>query len=441
MARVRMVNRMTTKPVLPVKKPRNTLTLKNNTVTEEPKPTLTTRTLRNRTVATKTVKKPVVEKPVPKNTFKGFTQKQVYKLPKYLFGCLDSKENGCNEQIKELNQFIRKKYAKEVQTGNNIYDEVIKYINKTSDMCIKQDTNVGMSSSYLLDEIKSHKNNTLVVMDETEKIPHSVLTYYYDTTKKVVYIPAFCVNQMESASRGYVLLNILKDACRYAGITNILLDSVPGAVDFYRAQKFSSKQNFSEPHDKRLLRMTLKDELIPFNSQEKYYKANFNSNISNQSLPKNEKPQSPYPVKVISSVTPRVVNKSISNRSKMSGISTMRMVTNPNRSSPYSQGKMDILELRVDDTIREFEATENQSVKNIIDHFENKNKTNNDKTLIDLENNKEYILVDNYLYVSDDTQETPFESQRTSTRRKRSISTLKGSPISTRTRSAKRRRM
>jgi hypothetical protein len=119
----------------------------------------------------------------------------------------------------------------------------------------------------------------------------------------------------------------------------------------------------------------------------------------------------------------------------------MSTLTVPNRSSPYSQGKMDILELRVDDTIREFEATENQSVKNIIDHFENKNKTNNDKTLIDLENNKEYILVDNNLYVSDDTQETPFKSQRKSTRRRRIISTLKRSPISTRTRSAKRRRM
>jgi hypothetical protein len=438
MARVRMVNRMTTKPVLPVKEPRNNLTLRNNTVVEDPKPTLVTRTLRNRTVATKTVKKPVVEKPVPKKIFKEFTQKQVYKLPKYLFGCLDSKENGCNEQIKELNQFIRKKYGKEVQTGNNIYDEVLKYVKKTRYMCIKEDTNLGMSSSYLLDEIKNHKNNILVVMDETEKIPHSILTYYYDTKKQVVYIPAFCVNQEESASRGYVLLNILKEACRYAGIKNILLDSVPGAVDFYRAQKFSSKQNFSEPYDKKLLRMTLKDELIPFNSQEKDYKANFNSNISNQSLPKNEKPQSPSPFKVISSVTPRVVNKSISNRSKWNSMST---VTVPNRSSPYSQGKMDILELRVDDTIREFEGTENQSVKNIIDHFENKNKTNNDKTLFDLENNKEYILVDNNLYVSDDTKETPFKSQRRSTRRRRSISTLKRSPISTRTRSAKRRRM
>jgi hypothetical protein len=412
MPRVKTVNRTVTRPLQIIKEPRNTLT---------------TRTLINRAVTI-----PVVEEYIPTNILKGFTEEQVYKLPKYLFGCRNLEENGCNKQIKELNKYIEKKYAKEVQAGNNIYNDILKYVNSNRDMCINQNTNLGMNGSYLAKQIKNNQNNILVVMDETEKIPHSILTYNYDLKEQVVYIPALCVNQLEGASRGYVLINILKEACRYAGIKNILLDSVPGAIDFYRNQGFASKELSVEPYDKTLKKMTLKDGLLPYNSEEK---RPYNSNPR-----KNER--SPSPFKIKSSVTPRSVGKSISNRSNRGSLYGMSTVQLSNRRNS-SQRKMDIIELQVDDIVREFESIENQSVKNIMNHFDNKNnkKTNNDKTLIDLVNDKEYILVDKHLYVNNDTQDTRFKSQNNTTRRRRrSINTVQASPISMRTRSTKRKR-
>ena len=172
----------------------------------------------------------------------------------------------------------------------------------------------------------------------------------------------------------------MKEECRYAKIKNILLDSVPGAVDFYKLQDFDSIKD-KTPKYENLKRMTLKKELTPFNSEpKKTVKSSFHS------------------------FTPNRISQTISNRTWKSPI-----------------------QVRVDDTTRHFQSTENQSVKNIIDHFESKMKTNNDKTLMDLENNKEYILVDNNLYVSN-------EKQNNSTRRRiRSINTSK--------RSVKRRRM
>ena len=337
----------------------------------------------------------------------GLTEHEIYKLPKYLFVCVGKESDGCNQKIRELNSYIKNKYCKNYEVSGSQYNKILRYVNNTPMMCSKE----GLSSLnyyYLVKQIESKKNNVFIVMDKNDNIIHSIITYYYDVKDDILYIPALCVNQVEGASRGYILMDILKSACRYAGIKNIMLDSLQASVGFYRKQGFSSNEKFPDA-EYMLKRMTLKKDLTPYNSNDKLFKSIFNSKSS--SFYTDSKHSS------ISSnnVFPDVVKED---------------VVKEDVGSPKSKGKMSILELSVDkNTVKQFEPITEPKIKNIMTNFENEKRKVHNRTLIDLEKDKEYILFENDLYVN--KMNTTKSLKRTTKKRKASH------PVSTRTRSSR----
>jgi hypothetical protein len=274
-------------------------------------------------------------------------------------------------------------------------------------MCLKQGT-VGMSTTYLYQQLQETENNFFVIMDEKRNVPHTVVTYVYLPNKNMIYIQALCVNQTEGASRGYISMNILKEACKYAGIKNILLDSVEGAVDFYRRQGFSSFNDSKRAYNS-LKRMTLKKSLTPRNS------------FSSQSFHSNTMVKSSTPQQIKTSINRESNNSNSSSMSlseKYNYMNNMNNLTKRYRSlvnseiNSSSPTKMRLSELDTNDEgnnelnkkeyIRLIDEKMKNAIANVHNNRYNINTNNKNRTLIDLTNDKEYIVLDNELYVSDD---------------------------------------
>jgi hypothetical protein len=329
--------------------------------------------------------------------FSGLTEKEVYNLPKYVFSC--EYGDGCTKKVEKMNDYIEEKYCdKTLRLHENV---VSGYVKNTQKMCVKQGK-TGMDTFYLYQQLIG-KNNIFVIMDEKRNVPHTIVTYIYLPNKNMIYIQALCVNQTEGASRGYISMNILKEACKYAGIKNILLDSVEGAVDFYRRQGFSSFNDSKRAYNS-LKRMTLKKSLTPLNPS-------FHSNTIVGSTPQ----------KVKSSINRESNNSNSSSSSlskKYSYMNNMNKLTKRYRSlvksetNSSSPTKMRLSELDTSDegnnlyNSKEYRRLMDEKMKNAIANVHNNryniNTNNKNRTLIDLTNDKEYIVLDNELYVSDD---------------------------------------
>lgn len=352
--------------------------------------------------------------------FSGLTEKEVYNLPKYVFSC--EYGNGCTEKVEKMNNYIEEKYCD--KTLRFELDLLYKYVKKTKNMCVKQGT-TGMSTTYLYKQLESTRNSFFVIMDEKRNVPHTIVTYIYLPNKNMIYIQALCVNQTEGASRGYISMNILKEACKYAGIKNILLDSVEGAVDFYRRQGFSSFNDSKRAYNS-LKRMTLKKSLTPLNPS-------FHSNTIVGSTPQ----------KVKSSINRESNNSNSSSSSlskKYSYMNNMNKLTKRYRSlvksetNSSSPTKMRLSELDTSDegnnlyNSKEYRRLMDEKMKNAIANVHNNryniNTNNKNRTLIDLTNDKEYIVLDNELYVSDDSNNMKRNTTRNSSpiTKKRKIS-------------------
>jgi hypothetical protein len=335
--------------------------------------------------------------------FNGLTEKEVYNLPKYVFSC--EYGDGCTKKVEKMNNYIEEKYCDKTLRLHE--DVVYGYVKNTQKMCLKQGT-VGMSTTYLYQQLQETENNFFVIMDEKRNVPHTVVTYVYLPNKNMIYIQALCVNQTEGASRGYISMNILKEACKYAGIKNILLDSVEGAVDFYRRQGFSSFNDSKRAYNS-LKRMTLKKSLTPRNS------------FSSQSFHSNTMVKSSTPQQIKTSINRESNNSNSSSMSlseKYNYMNNMNNLTKRYRSlvnseiNSSSPTKMRLSELDTNDEgnnelnkkeyIRLIDEKMKNAIANVHNNRYNINTNNKNRTLIDLTNDKEYIVLDNELYVSDD---------------------------------------
>jgi hypothetical protein len=348
----------------------------------------TTRTLRSRGI-------------VLTHKLKTLTKEQIENLPKYVFPCTSkNQEDGCNEKTEKMNQFIIDKYErkdiKDIEKykafKEKIKKKLIRYIKNNEYMCYNQDDTGEdkgglMTASYLIDTLNNPKYNALVLMDNNNEIPHSVITYHYDVKRKMVYIPSFCTNQIEMARGGTIHLNILKEACKHAGIKNIILDSVPGAVPIYKYKGFDSDYKITPASDKELKRMTLKSPL-------------------NKSTPR-----TPSINTHLQSFTPQTIKRTISKRSNN-------------------------IELKVDNLKREFEMVNEPNIENIMTSI---NSPSSNKTLFDLENNKEYILVDNNLYSPKKSFSKMTKRMRSSTPKKKTTQKRRIQSISQSRNKTKRR--
>jgi hypothetical protein len=340
------------------------------------------------------LKKQKPQKIYPLEPFKLITTKeQVYNLPMYYFAFTSSypAEKRYNTQVQEMSFFIEQKYTKNRKMSKN---DVIEYLLSHKNMCSKKDK--GITTTYLSSQMSQTQNNTLVIMDETSTVPHSILIFYYDTHRNMINVPALCVNQVERATKGgTVLMEILKSACRYAGIKNIFLESVEGAVTFYEKQDFGSYKK-STPASEGLKKMTLKKNLKPFGSAEKRTlfqskSRSFQSSAKTLTQGSNSKP-------IIENNENKNSNHLLSNRG--------------------SEGKI-IIEL--DNIVKEFNETNEPKVMSIMKNASvSGEKILIDLTLIDLEKNKEYVFIDDSLYVNEENYSGREKSRSKKTSKKSS---------------------
>jgi ankyrin repeat protein/N-acetylglutamate synthase-like GNAT family acetyltransferase len=336
------------------------------------------------------LKKQKPHKIFPLEPFKLITTKeQVYNLPMYYFAftSLYRAEKRYNEQVQEMSFFIEQKYTKNRKISKN---DVIEYLLSHKNMCSKKDK--GITTTYLSSQMSQTQNNTLVIMDETSTVPHSILIFYYDTHRNMINVPALCVNQDERATKGgTVLMEILKSACRYAGIKNIFLESVEGAVTFYEKQDFGSYKK-SNPASEGLKKMTLKKNLKPFGSAEKRTLfQSFQSSAKTLTQGSNSKP-------IIENNENKNSNHLLSNRG--------------------SEGKIIIEQ---DNIVKEFNETNEPKVMSIMKNASvSGEKTLIDLTLIDLEKNKEYVFIDDSLYVNEENYSGREKSRSKKTSKKSS---------------------
>ena len=366
--------------------------------------------------------------------FRGLIEEQVYNLPKYIFSC--EYGDGCTKKIEKMNSYIKEKYCD--KTLGLDEDVVYGYVKSTHNMCVKKGS-IGMSAEYLYKQLKETENNFFVIMDEKRNVPHTVMTYIYLHDLNMVYIQALCVNQKEGASRGYISMNILKEACKYAGIKNIMLDSVEGAIDFYRKQGFSSFNDSKQPYDD-LKRMTLKKSFTPrnsFSSPSFHSNRNVNRNINSNST------QTIKTIKSSINNSNRISSSSKKNNymNKISNLSKRYRSLVKSEINSKTPTKMTLSELDIDYNgsykgsykvdKKEYVPLNDEKMKNAIANVHNNryniNANNENRTLIDLENDKEYVLLDNELYVSEDNnmkKSTNIKSSRSPITRKRKISNV-----------------
>jgi len=167
--------------------------------------------------------------------FRGMKEQDIMKLPKYIYVC---QRNYCDEKMIKLENYILNKYCdKNDENKETAFINALNYVRhwKNQNMCNSKRSR--LDSGYL--NIMT-KDSVFFIMDKERKVPHTIICFHYLKEENMMYIDAFCVNQIEEGSGGYITLNIIKEACKYVGIKNILLQPISGAVEFYRKQGFVS---------------------------------------------------------------------------------------------------------------------------------------------------------------------------------------------------------
>jgi hypothetical protein len=342
--------------------------------------------------------------------FSGLKQQDIMKLPKYINNCYVGSD--CGVIINKFQNYILKKYCdnKNKARQEDAFIEALFYVEENDDMCYSKETGLGMNTNYLSIQMQDPRNSSFFIMDKERKVPHTIICYNYLKPENLLYISAFCVNQIEKGSRGYITLDIVKKACKYAGIKNILLESVPGAIEFYRKQGFASVGSLDEDE---LLKMKLNRSLSPLRKEQK-----MNSIISLDKLfnsPKKEtsleRPRLAQKIRERWGLTPRHTPRPTRRASLRSSSTTKTTHGGSNKtrkskslplpsSSAYSTPKNNAEIFENED----YTPIENEKMKKFISNIHDKKnhvpKNNQHRTLIDLSNDKEYVVFHNELFVN-----------------------------------------
>jgi hypothetical protein len=323
--------------------------------------------------------------------FSGLKQQDIMKLPKYINNCYVG--SNCGVIINKFQNYILKKYCDNKNKARQeiAFIEALFYVEENDDMCYSKETGLGMNTNYLSIQMQDPRNSSFFIMDKERKVPHTIICYNYLKPENLLYISAFCVNQLEKGSRGYITLDIVKKACKYAGIKNILLESVPGAIEFYRKQGFASVGSLDEDE---LLKMKLNRSLSPLRKEQK-----INSIVSLDKLF-----QSPKKLNSNRSRRRASLRSSITTTTRHGGTNTTRKslplpLQSLSNNTSSKSNRAEIFENK------DYTPIENEKMKKFISNIHDKKnhipKNNQHRTLIDLSNDKEYVVFDNELYVNE----------------------------------------
>jgi len=303
--------------------------------------------------------------------FRGMKEQDIMKLPKYINSC---QGNYCDEKMIKLENYILNKYCDKNNENKEIaFMNAFNYSRhwKNQNMCKSERSQLEIGGG--LDYMRKPGISFFFIMDKERKVPHTIIFFHYLKEKNMLYIDLFCVNQIEEGSGGYITLNILKKACKHAGITNILLDSVPGAIEFYQRQDFVS--------------------VIPGINLMK-----LNKSLSPLKSPKKENS--------MNSVTSRRIatrkRKNLFDLTQDGGMKTnktRKWKSLPREISSSKSNTSGIFENK------DYTPIDNEKMKKFISNIhDTKNhiqKNNKQRTLIDLSNDKEYVVFHNELYVNE----------------------------------------